>query len=80
MAKLPPASDSKAAPSVCRQLGFTDGVEKVSTDSLEHYTRIFYQPLCREHVKALAALFGWSAPPCDKVRLADSISDSRFLA
>jgi hypothetical protein len=74
VAKLPPISaDRSAAVSVCRHLGFADGEERVSDAALEHYANLLDQPLSREHLMALAALFGWDAPPSDEVRAVDSI-------
>ena len=74
VANLPPTTaDHSAAVSVCRQLGFADGEERVSIVAMEHYATLFDQPLSREHLKALAALFGWDAPPGDEVRAADDI-------
>jgi len=40
---------------------------------MEHYATLFDQPLSREHLKALAVLFGWDAHPGDEVRAADDI-------
>jgi hypothetical protein len=57
-----------AAASVCRQLGFTDTEDKVIVDCLDDYSLIFNQTLSHEHLRALAALFGWNAPPEDEVR------------
>jgi hypothetical protein len=72
VAKLPPVSDHKVVASVCCQLQFmngeekaTDGEEGISEEALEQYVRIFEQTLSYDHVKALAALFGWNAPSCD---------------
>lgn len=73
VANLPPATEHSAAVSVCRHLGFSDGEERVSSASLENYAAMFDQPLSREHLKALTALFGWDAPPSDEVRDAGSI-------
>lgn len=44
------------------------GEEGISEEALGHDARIFEQPLSHDHVKALAALFGWNAPPSDEVR------------
>lgn len=40
VAKLSPEADHQAAASVCRQLGFTSGNDKVSIDSLDQYARV----------------------------------------
>jgi hypothetical protein len=44
-------------------LGFGNSTNATSSEGLERYARVFDQPLCHEHVKALAALFGFQAPP-----------------
>lgn len=64
--------NNNAASSVCRQLGFADAENTISDDSLERYIQLFKHPLCREHVVALAALFGWEAPPESEVHLLES--------
>jgi hypothetical protein len=43
-------------------------------EGMKQYVRIFEQPLSHDHVKALAALFGWTAPLADEVRSLDFIS------
>ena len=74
VANLPPTTvEHSAVVSVCRQLGFADGEERVFVVAMKHYATLFDQPLSREHLKALAVLFGWDAPPGDEVRAADDI-------
>lgn len=72
VARLSPESNTLAATAVCRQLGFTEGGNKVSAESLEQYSKVFEQPLSQSHLRALAALFGFEAPPDAEVR---SVSD-----
>jgi hypothetical protein len=60
IAKLSPQA---TASTVCQQLGFRNPTNDSSSSALEHYARVFDQPLRREHVMALAALFGFQAPP-----------------
>jgi len=38
------------------------------------YVKMFEETLSHDHVKALAALFGWNAPSCDEVCSIASIS------
>lgn len=64
VAKLPPHSDHKAAATVCRQLGFNDVENQDGVPPMEMYKWVFDQPLSKNHLKALAALFGWDAPNC----------------
>jgi len=74
VANLPPTTvEHSAVVSVCRQLGFADGEERVFVVAMKHYATLFDQPLSREHLKALAALFRWVAPPGDEVRATDDI-------
>ncbi|RCV21634.1 hypothetical protein SETIT_4G153600v2 [Setaria italica] len=80
VANLPPVSDHKSAVAICRQLQFKNGednadfgVEGISEETMGQYVKIFEQTLSHEHVKALAALFGWNAPSCDEVRSMASI-------
>ncbi|KAG2553919.1 hypothetical protein PVAP13_9KG628300 [Panicum virgatum] len=81
VAKLPPISDHKSAESVCRQLCFKNGEEDISDreetiseQALKQYAKIFEQTLSQEHIKALAALFGWNAPTDVEVRSMDNIT------
>lgn len=64
VANLPPQVDHKAASTVCRQLGFTEENTSGGIPPMEMYARVFDQPLNQNHLKALAALFGWNAPAC----------------
>lgn len=68
VAKLSPEVVKGAAASVCRRLGFADAENKVTAGYRDEYSRLFDQPLSQEHLRALAALFGWNAPPEDEVR------------
>jgi hypothetical protein len=63
VAKLPPITNHNVEGSICQQLKFAEGIDGVSTSSLERYVQLFHQPLNREHVKALAALFGLTVSP-----------------
>lgn len=88
-ARQPPCSNSaayrlllsKLVGDVCRQLQFlngedgtSNGEETISEAALEHYARIFENTLSHDHVKALAALFGWNAPSSAEVRSMADIS------
>lgn len=74
MARLSPEVVNGASAAICRQLGFTNAENKVTVSSLEEYSRVFDQPLGLEHLRALAALFGWNAPPKDEVRTAGEVT------
>jgi hypothetical protein len=80
VAKLPPITDHKSAEAVCRQLKFKNGDEDpsenqevFSEEALAQYAKIFEQTLSQEHVRALAALFGWNAPSEAEVHALDDI-------
>jgi hypothetical protein len=73
VANLPPVTDHNAAVSVCCHLGFADEEDSISAVSMEQYASMFGQTLTQEHLKALAALFGWDAPPSDEVRTVGGI-------
>jgi hypothetical protein len=80
VAKLPPITDHKSAEAVCRQLNFKNGDEDpseiqevFSEQALTQYAKIFEQTLSQEHVRALAALFGWNAPSEAEVHALDDI-------
>ncbi|CAL5092668.1 unnamed protein product [Urochloa decumbens] len=84
VAKLPPISDHKSAESVCRQLCFKNGEddtpeheEAISEETLAQYVRIFEQKLSQEHIKALAALFGWNAPSEAECRVPPAVRHER---
>lgn len=62
IAKLPPELNHQAAATICRQLGFTDANNNVTSASTEKYASFFDKPLSREHVTALAALLGKEVP------------------
>jgi hypothetical protein len=65
VAKIPHELGSSSAAKVCRHLGFCDEKEHISftfTDA-RRYAKLFESPLSREHITALAALFGWEVPP-----------------
>ena len=81
MAKLSPFSDHKSAAIVCKQLQFKNGEDNVDTgnegiseEAMGQYVKMFEETLSHDHVKALAALFGWNAPSCDEVCSIASIS------
>ena len=45
-----------------RTMDIGDADEAFSDKALEKYGRLFNSPLSESHIKALAALFGWSVP------------------
>lgn len=47
---------------VMRSLGFGSAQERVQPDDQDKYAKLFSQPLSETHIRALAALFGWSVP------------------
>jgi hypothetical protein len=63
VAKIPPELGSHSATKVCRHLGFCDKRENISFTDARRYAKLFDSPLSREHITALAALFGWEVPP-----------------
>ena len=48
-----------------------DADEAFSDKALEKYGRLFNSPLSESHIKALAALFGWSVPVPVDIHLQD---------
>lgn len=48
--------------------------ESLSDEALEKYTEVFSRPLSRNHIAALAALFGWNVPPEYQVHDATEIT------
>lgn len=62
IAKLPPEINQQAAVTVCRRLGFTDNQQGISEETMDKYKKFFNNPLSRNHVCALAALFGKEVP------------------
>ena len=63
VAKIPPELGSPSAAKVCKHLGFCDERENISFTDARRYAKLFDSPLSREHITALAALFGWEVPP-----------------
>jgi hypothetical protein len=61
VAKFPPELGSVAAVSVCKKLGFCDDHGNISLEDASRYAALYNSPLSREHIAALAALFGWDA-------------------
>lgn len=61
VAKLPPDLGNAVAAKVCRQLGLCDDQDSISLQDATKYAKLFEVPLSREHVAALAALFGWES-------------------
>lgn len=59
VAKFPPELGSDAAASVCKKLGFCDDHGNITLEDASKYAVLFNSPLSREHIAALAALFGW---------------------
>jgi hypothetical protein len=59
VAKFPPELGSEAAASVCKKLGFCDDHGIITLEDASKYVVLFNSPLSREHIAALAALFGW---------------------
>jgi hypothetical protein len=53
---------NEAATKVCRQLGFCDDQEHISFEDAQKYVHLFDAALIREHIAAMAALFGWELP------------------
>jgi hypothetical protein len=45
-----------------RTMDIVDADEAFNDEALEKYDRPFNSPLSESHIKALAALFGWSVP------------------
>ena len=41
------------------QLGIAREGERIDDEALRAYLRLFDKPLCREHIEAILALFGW---------------------
>jgi hypothetical protein len=62
VANLPPKLGNEAATKVCRQLGFCDDQEHISFEDAQKYVHLFDAALIREHIAAMAALFGWELP------------------
>ena len=62
MANLPPELGNESAAKVCRQLGFCDDQEHISFEDAQKYVHLFDAALSREHIAAMAALFGWELP------------------
>lgn len=67
VAKFPPELGSDAAAKVCRHLGFCDEHENISFRDASNYARLFHSTLSRDHVAALAALFGWEVPHVEQI-------------
>jgi hypothetical protein len=63
VAKIPPELESSFAAKVCKHLGFCDERENISFTDARRYAKLFESPLSREHITALAVLFGWEVPP-----------------
>jgi hypothetical protein len=61
VAKFPPELGSEAAASVCKKLGLCDDHGNISLEDASRYAALYNSPLSREHIAALAALFGWDA-------------------
>jgi hypothetical protein len=58
---------------LCRELGLSDEEGRISDETLERYIKLYDEDrLFRDHVAALAALFGWDAPPEGQACLADN--------
>jgi hypothetical protein len=68
VAKLPPELGNEAAATICRQLGFCDDQEHISFEDAQKYVHLFDAALSREHVAAMAALFGWELPGEDRAQ------------
>jgi hypothetical protein len=68
VAKLPPELGNESAATICRQLGFCDDQEHISFEDAQKYVHLFDAALSREHVAAMAALFGWELPGEDRAQ------------
>ena len=62
MAKSPPELGSLSAAQVCKHLGFCDDNENISFRDASNYAKLFDSALSKDHIIALAALFGWDVP------------------
>lgn len=62
IAKLPPELDRTSATTVCRKLGLVDDDGCISDEALDWYSKFYRDLPNRDHIEALAALFGWVVP------------------
>jgi len=67
IAKLPPEVDITSAATICRKLGLADDDGRISDEALDRYSKFYRDLPNRDHVEALAALFGWAVPSDDQL-------------